>query len=104
MTQFDLNSYILQISFFLIIYYIKFNFTIFCPFGTILFVSTYKTNLKGVLTMRFWIKLPLYTKIFIGEVIGIILGFILQDNASFFEPIGALFIKLLQIVIVPLVV
>ena len=54
--------------------------------------------------MRFWIKLPLYTKIFIGAVIGIILGFILQDNASFFEPIGDLFIKLLQMLIIPLVV
>lgn len=53
---------------------------------------------------KFWIDLALYTQIAIGGVLGIIVGLVLGDNASFLEPFGTLFIQLLQMLIIPLVI
>lgn len=54
--------------------------------------------------MKRWLKLPLYTQIAIGGLLGIILGIILDDNAKYLEPFGTLFIRLLQMLIIPLVI
>lgn len=54
--------------------------------------------------MKRWFKLPLYTQIAIGGLLGILLGFILGDNVKFIAPFGTLFIRLLQMLIIPLVV
>ncbi|MBM7599057.1 Na+/H+-dicarboxylate symporter [Virgibacillus halotolerans] len=54
--------------------------------------------------MKRWLKLPLYTQIAIGGLLGIILGIILGDNAKYLEPFGTLFIRLLQMLIIPLVI
>lgn len=54
--------------------------------------------------MKWWFKQKLYTQIAIGGGIGIILGLILGDKAAYLAPVGDLFIKLLQMLIVPLVV
>lgn len=54
--------------------------------------------------MKWWFKLPLYTQIAIGGVVGIILGFILGENVKYIAPFGELFIRLLQMLIIPLVI
>lgn len=43
------------------------------------------------------------TKILIGMLLGAITGIILGDSATMFEPIGTLFIRLMQIVVLPLI-
>ena len=37
--------------------------------------------------MKRWLKLPLYTQIAIGGILGIILGFILGENAKYIAPL-----------------
>ena len=54
--------------------------------------------------MKWWFNLPLYTQIAIGGLLGIILGFLLGENAKYLEPVGTLFINLLKMLIIPLVV
>ncbi|ANU24132.1 dicarboxylate/amino acid:cation symporter [Planococcus donghaensis] len=54
--------------------------------------------------MKWWFNLPLYTQIAIGGLIGIVVGFILGENAKYLEPVGSLFINLLKMLIIPLVV
>ncbi|MBX0315309.1 dicarboxylate/amino acid:cation symporter [Planococcus glaciei] len=54
--------------------------------------------------MKWWFNLPLYTQIAIGGLIGIVVGFILGENAKYLEPVGTLFINLLKMLIIPLVV
>ncbi len=48
-------------------------------------------------------KLSLGTKILIGMVLGAIVGAIMGPSAEMFKPIGDVFIKLMQIVVLPLV-
>jgi len=52
-------------------------------------------------------KLRLTTKIFLGLILGIITGFLLQGNLdlanTFIKPFGTLFLNLIKMVIVPLV-
>lgn len=52
--------------------------------------------------MKWWIKKPLYLKIFICVVLGAILGLILGPNTKFIKPIGDIFVRLLKMLIVPL--
>ncbi|GGE23643.1 proton/glutamate symporter [Jeotgalicoccus coquinae] len=54
--------------------------------------------------MKMWFKLPLYTQIAIGAVIGVIVGFILGENVRFIAPIGDAFLQLLKMLIIPLVI
>lgn len=54
--------------------------------------------------MKFWFKLPLYTQIAIGAVIGVIAGFILGENVKYIAPIGDVFLQLLKMLIIPLVI
>ena len=46
---------------------------------------------------------PLFVRIIIGFVLGILVGLIMRENAVFFAPIGDLFMRLLKMLILPLV-
>jgi len=48
-------------------------------------------------------KIPLFGKIIIGFVLGILTGVIFRENASVVAPIGDLFMRLLKMLILPLV-
>jgi Na+/H+-dicarboxylate symporter len=52
--------------------------------------------------MKWWIKRPLYVKIFIAVVLGIILGVVLGPNTKYIKPFGDVFVNLLKMLIVPL--
>ncbi|WP_311945697.1 dicarboxylate/amino acid:cation symporter [Halomonas piscis] len=53
--------------------------------------------------MSWWKKQKLYVKILIGAILGIIIGIVGKDHATVLAPIGEIFIRLLQTIIVPLV-
>jgi Na+/H+-dicarboxylate symporter len=53
--------------------------------------------------MAWWKKQKLYIKILIGATLGITVGIIGGESATLLSPIGEIFIRLLQTVIVPLV-
>lgn len=52
--------------------------------------------------MEWWRKQHLIVQIGIGALLGILLGFILKENVTYIAPIGDIFIRLLQWLIVPL--
>lgn len=54
--------------------------------------------------MKWWMRLPLYTQIAIGGLVGIVLGLLLGENVKYIEPFGTLFIQLLKMLIIPLVI
>lgn len=54
--------------------------------------------------MKSWFKLPLYTQIAIGAILGIIIGLILGENVKYIAPIGDAFLRVLQMLIIPLVI
>lgn len=51
----------------------------------------------------FWKGMPLWKKILIGMVLGVIAGSIMGPNAELLKPIGTLFINTIKMLIVPLV-
>lgn len=67
-------------------------------------MSFHNFSNKGDTKMKWWLKLPLYTQIAIGGIIGIALGLLLGENAKYLEPFGTIFINLLKMLIIPLVV
>lgn len=52
--------------------------------------------------MKWWAKQHLFVQVGIGAVIGIILGIILGENVKYISPVGDIFIRLLEMLIVPL--
>ncbi len=52
--------------------------------------------------MKWWNRQHLFVQVAIGAVIGILLGIILKENVSYISPIGEIFLRLLQMLIVPL--
>ncbi|WP_068985873.1 MULTISPECIES: dicarboxylate/amino acid:cation symporter [Lysinibacillus] len=52
--------------------------------------------------MKWWRNQKLYVKIFIGVLVGIVLGFVFGPKVAIIKPIGDIFIRLLQMLIVPL--
>ena len=60
---------------------------------------------KGVgYFMKWWKSRPLYTKIFIGLILGIIVGFVAGEQVSFImQPIGDIFLRMLQMLVAPVV-
>lgn len=48
-------------------------------------------------------KIPLHTQIFIGLILGIILGLIFREKILVIEPIGQIFLRLITMIVVPLV-
>ncbi|WP_340084331.1 dicarboxylate/amino acid:cation symporter [Siminovitchia sp. FSL H7-0308] len=54
--------------------------------------------------MKWWMRQPLYKQIALGGLIGVLLGFMLGENVKYIEPFGTLFLRLLQMLIIPLVI
>ena len=52
--------------------------------------------------MKWWRNQKLYVKIFIGVLVGTILGLVFGPKIAFLKPLGDIFIRLLQMLIVPL--
>lgn len=52
--------------------------------------------------MKWWKKQHLFVQVGIGALLGIILGFTLGEQVKYIAPIGDIFIRLLQMLIVPL--
>ena len=48
-------------------------------------------------------KIPLHTKIFIGLILGVIIGLVFGEQARVIEPIGTIFLRLITMIVVPLV-
>ncbi|MBE0460627.1 MAG: dicarboxylate/amino acid:cation symporter [Candidatus Aminicenantes bacterium] len=48
-------------------------------------------------------KIKLHTKIFIGLILGVIVGLIFREKAQIIEPIGTIFLRLITMIVVPLV-
>ena len=53
--------------------------------------------------MSWWKKQKLYLKILIGVILGVIVGLTLGDKASVLDPVGSIFLRALQAIIVPVV-
>lgn len=54
--------------------------------------------------MKWWFRQKLHTQVIIGAVLGIVAGLLLQDYAAYLDPIGQVFLRLLQFLVVPLVI
>lgn len=52
--------------------------------------------------MKWWRTQKLYVKIFIGVFVGIVLGLVFGPSIAIIKPLGDIFIRLLQMLIVPL--
>ncbi|PTE71739.1 cation:dicarboxylate symporter family transporter, partial [Staphylococcus gallinarum] len=52
--------------------------------------------------MKWWKNQKLYVKILIGVILGIVLGIIFGPSIKVIKPIGDIFIRLLQMLIIPL--
>lgn len=50
-----------------------------------------------------WMSVPLWLQIFVGMVLGILVGVTLGEQASYLKPIGTLFVNTIKMLIVPLV-
>ncbi|MDH2595925.1 MULTISPECIES: dicarboxylate/amino acid:cation symporter [Acinetobacter calcoaceticus/baumannii complex] len=53
--------------------------------------------------MSWWKNQKLYIKILIGVILGIIVGLIFGEKVLFLSPIGDIFLRLLQVIVVPVV-
>lgn len=53
--------------------------------------------------MQRWLKLQLWKQVFIGLILGVIVGALLGEKATIIKPIGDIFIRMIQMIIVPLV-
>jgi len=49
------------------------------------------------------IKLKLHTKIFIGLILGVVVGLVFGEKARIIEPVGTIFLRLITMIVVPLV-
>lgn len=48
-------------------------------------------------------KIKLHTQIFIGLILGVIIGLVFGEKATIIEPIGTIFLRLITMIVVPLV-
>jgi Na+/H+-dicarboxylate symporter len=48
-------------------------------------------------------KMKVYTKIFIGLILGVICGLVFREQIEVFQPVGRAFIQLIKMIVVPLV-
>jgi Na+/H+-dicarboxylate symporter len=48
-------------------------------------------------------KIKLHTKIFIGLILGVVVGLIFGEKAKIIEPIGTIFLRLITMIVIPLV-
>jgi len=49
------------------------------------------------------IKLKLHTQIFIGLILGVVVGLVFGEKARLIEPVGTIFLRLITMIVVPLV-
>jgi len=65
----------------------------------------HKSHLKGDAMKLFkkYLETPLLVKMSIGFILGIITGIIMGPAAGVFEPLGTLFLNLLQMIVIPLI-
>jgi len=49
------------------------------------------------------IKIKLHTKIFIGLILGVVVGLVFGEKARVIEPVGTIFLRLITMIVVPLV-
>lgn len=54
--------------------------------------------------MKWWFSRKLHTQVIIGAILGIVAGIVLQDYATYLDPIGQIFLQLLKFLVVPLVI
>jgi Na+/H+-dicarboxylate symporter len=57
----------------------------------------------GVCMVKYYRRVPLWAKIMIGLVVGVLLGVILNEKALYLKEVGQLFINAIKMLIVPLV-
>jgi Na+/H+-dicarboxylate symporter len=48
-------------------------------------------------------KIPLHTQIFIGLILGVVVGLVFGEKAKIIEPVGTIFLRLITMIVVPLV-
>jgi Na+/H+-dicarboxylate symporter len=53
--------------------------------------------------MKIWFEMKLWKQVFIGLVAGVIVGVVFGEKASYVKPLGDIFIRLIQMIIVPLI-
>lgn len=53
--------------------------------------------------MNWWKNQKLFVKILIGVILGIFVGFTFGEKIVFLSPVGDIFLRLLQVIIVPVV-
>jgi Na+/H+-dicarboxylate symporter len=56
--------------------------------------------MKAVFRLK---KIKLHTKIFIGLILGVVVGLIFGEKAMIIEPVGTIFLRLITMIVVPLV-
>lgn len=59
-----------------------------------------KEGTKAVFRLK---KIKLHTKIFIGLILGVVVGLIFGEKAMIIEPVGTIFLRLITMIVVPLV-
>ena len=48
-------------------------------------------------------KVKLHTQIFIGLILGVVVGLVFGEKAQIIEPVGTIFLRLITMIVVPLV-
>ncbi len=56
--------------------------------------------MKNVFRLK---KIKLHTKIFIGLILGVVVGLVFGEKAMIIEPVGTIFLRLITMIVVPLV-
>jgi Na+/H+-dicarboxylate symporter len=59
-----------------------------------------KEGTKAVFRLK---KIKLHTKIFIGLILGVVVGLVFGEKALIIEPVGTIFLRLITMIVVPLV-
>lgn len=54
--------------------------------------------------MKWWFSRKLHVQVIIGALLGIAVGALLQDYATYLDPVGQIFLRLLKFLVVPLVI
>lgn len=61
------------------------------------------TSAKAGWIRRYWLDVPLWRRILIGLVLGIIVGLLLKERAAELKWIGDIFVRLIRMLVVPLI-
>lgn len=58
---------------------------------------------KSSFIKRFWFDIPLWRRILLGLILGVVAGFLLKESAAELKWIGDLFVRLIRMLVVPLI-